>query len=161
MIPPSRIYLDANVLIELFEKRSTEASNLLWDLIGAVGSSAPEFLLSELAITEIAVDPLRKGDQEVFNLYRQHISDKPGLWSVMPVDRQVLEMAANVRARLAGVRLPDAIHLATAILGKCDVFVSNDRRFSRAAMRDPLMPIRTFVTFEPAELLSLIGSIRG
>lgn len=161
MIPPSHIYLDSNVIIELFEKRSTEASKQLWDLIGAVGSGTPEFLMSELTIAEIAVEPMRKGDHEAFNSYRQLIGNKPGLWSVMPIDRQVLEMAARVRARLVSLRLPDAIHLATAVLGKCDVFVSNDRRFGNVAMRDPLMPIRTFVTFETDELLSLIGSIRG
>lgn len=45
----------------------------------------------------------------------------------MPVDRSILVAAARLRAQLT-LRLPDAIHVATALAADCELFVSNDRR---------------------------------
>lgn len=47
--------------------------------------------------------------------------------SVTPVDREVLIEAARLRA-LHRVTLPDAVHLATASIHGCAVFLTNDRR---------------------------------
>lgn len=46
---------------------------------------------------------------------------------VVPVSRDVLIEAARLRA-VANLRLPDAIHGATATLTGCETFLTNDRR---------------------------------
>jgi predicted nucleic acid-binding protein len=46
----------------------------------------------------------------------------------LPVTADVLESMARLRAALPAMRTPDAIHIATAQLAKCDVFLTNDRR---------------------------------
>ena len=42
-------------------------------------------------------------------------------------DRTILVEAARQRATL-GMRMPDAIHVATALAAGCDAFLTNDRR---------------------------------
>lgn len=44
-----------------------------------------------------------------------------------PVSRDVLLAAARLRAEI-GLKLPDAIHVATAQLTGCDQFLTNDAR---------------------------------
>ncbi len=46
---------------------------------------------------------------------------------MLSVERAILIEAAHLQARL-GLRLPDAIHVATAVAAGCDVLLSNDRR---------------------------------
>jgi predicted nucleic acid-binding protein len=43
----------------------------------------------------------------------------------------VLREAARLRATIAGLRAPDAIHAATALLSGCALFVTNDAGFKR------------------------------
>jgi predicted nucleic acid-binding protein len=52
-------------------------------------------------------------------------------FSVLPVQRDILIDAARLRSGLSSLRLPDAIHVATARASRCSVFVSNDRRLRR------------------------------
>ncbi len=49
---------------------------------------------------------------------------------MVPITQAVLEEAANLRATL-GLRTPDAIHLAAALLNGCALLVTNDRAFRR------------------------------
>jgi predicted nucleic acid-binding protein len=43
----------------------------------------------------------------------------------------VLRQAAVLRATIPSLRTPDAIHAATALLGNCDMFLTNDPGFRR------------------------------
>ena len=47
--------------------------------------------------------------------------------AVVPVERPILIEAARQRAALR-LRMPDAIHVATAVTAGCDVFLTNDSR---------------------------------
>lgn len=51
------------------------------------------------------------------------------LTSFMLVDRDILITAARLRAE-QGLKLPDAIHAATAQLTHCERWLTNDARFS-------------------------------
>ncbi|MEH2396173.1 PIN domain-containing protein [Nostoc sp.] len=48
--------------------------------------------------------------------------------TVIPVSRQVLIEAAKLRASI-NIKLPDAIHAATALLTQCSTLLTNDQRF--------------------------------
>ena len=48
--------------------------------------------------------------------------------SLLTLTSQVLDRAARLRAAVSSLRLPDAIHLATAHSEGCDLVVTNDRR---------------------------------
>ena len=48
------------------------------------------------------------------------------------VTSELTEAECLVKPAGAGVKLPDAIHVASAHLGGCEVFISNDRRLASA-----------------------------
>lgn len=57
---------------------------------------------------------------------------------MVPVTAYILEQAALLRAnsklgKLPSLKLPDAIHLATAVRERCDVLVTNDSALRKAA----------------------------
>jgi predicted nucleic acid-binding protein len=146
-----QIYLDTNVFIEMFETRSP-ASSLLWDLFGRAYTSGITFISSELTLAEILVRPIAEAHKtqnwRQVSDYREQIADKDGFQTIAPVSRDVLDYAANIRALVKGVKLPDAIHLATAVIQKCDFFLSNDRPLAdRVLNATPRFPIRQFVHF--------------
>ena len=49
---------------------------------------------------------------------------------MLPIMQSVLEVAANLRATL-GLKTPDALHAATALLNGSTLFVTNDSAFHR------------------------------
>ena len=49
--------------------------------------------------------------------------------TLLPVSRSILVAAANLRATFGSqVKLPDAIHLASALEQSCTTFITNDKR---------------------------------
>jgi predicted nucleic acid-binding protein len=56
------------------------------------------------------------------------IPDPTSALQVVPISREILEEAARLRA-MTKLKLPDAIHLATATLNGCDCFLTNDDSF--------------------------------
>jgi predicted nucleic acid-binding protein len=76
-----------------------------------------------LALTETLIQPLRNGDTELVAIYERLFDT---LVQPLPVSREVLIFAAQLRAQTPSLKTPDAIHLATATLAKADAFVSGD-----------------------------------
>jgi len=122
----SRIYLDTNVFIAAYETRSARSDHAWW-VLDAV--EAGEFLAvtSELTLAEMLVRPLQDGDKELAARYQDIVTSSDEL-SVSPVDRKTLIEAAMLRSFSRSLKLPDAIHVATARLCGCDFIVSDDRR---------------------------------
>jgi uncharacterized protein len=52
---------------------------------------------------------------------------------VLPIEREVFRRAAQLRADFAGLKTPDAIHLATALHYGSDEFWTNDNRLNHIA----------------------------
>jgi len=84
---------------------------------------------SVLVLTEVLVQPLRKGLLELAAQFRDILSSS-GLIQLRPVDAATAEMAAQLRATY-GLRTPDALHLGSAITSGCQVFLTNDADFKR------------------------------
>jgi predicted nucleic acid-binding protein len=72
------------------------------------------------------VQPFAIGREDIAATYADLLSASDRL-AMVPVDRAVLVEAARQRAAL-GLRMPDAIHVASALAAKCGVFLTNDRR---------------------------------
>jgi predicted nucleic acid-binding protein len=81
---------------------------------------------SVLTLTEVLVHPMRHGDQELADQYRQILLQASEVTTV-PVSEMIAEEAAQLRAR-HGLRTPDAIQLATAIHSGASSFLTNDSR---------------------------------
>lgn len=106
-----RVYLDTNVFIygiEGFERFENE----IGALFGAVDRGDIEAATSELTLTEALVKPFREGNATHQQIYQEALQNRAS-FHLVPVIRPILVEAARLRA-LTGLRLPDAIHLATA-----------------------------------------------
>lgn len=126
----TRIYLDANVFISAYETRGARSDHAWW-LLEAVEAREFRAVTSELALAEVLVGPFQDGDDELAGHYRDIFTSEDD-FAVLPVERNVLVEAAMLRGMTRSLKLPDAIHVATARLAGCEVIVSDDRRLPRA-----------------------------
>lgn len=82
---------------------------------------------SDLTLAEVLVKPMQDQNERLQDAYRQFLRPTSVL-RMEPITREILEHAAGIRAA-AELKLPDAIHLATAVSSRCDSFLTNDQAF--------------------------------
>lgn len=112
-----KIYFDTNIFIYFIEVYNINEKSFLEKII-----SSNQIVTSELTIAECF------GNENTKEEYRELIFDKKIL--VKKVDREVLEKSAEIKNNY-NLKLPDAIHAATAILNGCDVIYTNDKDFKK------------------------------
>jgi predicted nucleic acid-binding protein len=118
-----RLYLDANVfvyIVEGFEMYKEALGALLRDM----DEGRVVAITSELTLAEVLVKPIQTGRADLVRAYETMISPGRGR-EIMPVSRDILREAARLRASTS-LRLPDAIHVATAKLSNCHSVITND-----------------------------------
>jgi predicted nucleic acid-binding protein len=121
-----RVYLDSNVFIAAMENPGAHSDHAWW-IINAVEESQIVGVTSEITLAEILVKPIELGDRDLAAAYEQMIVPS-AMFEVLQVRREILIGAAQMRARRSSIRLPDAIHVSTALASRCSHFVSDDRR---------------------------------
>jgi predicted nucleic acid-binding protein len=126
-----RVYLDANVLIAAFEATGARSDHAWW-ILDAIEAGEFVAVTSELTLAEVLVRPLQEGDDELARRYQEIVAPSSSI-EVPVVDRRVLVEAAILRTMSRSLRLPDAIHVATARLAGCRHIISDDRRIPFAA----------------------------
>ncbi|NEP85081.1 MAG: type II toxin-antitoxin system VapC family toxin [Okeania sp. SIO3B3] len=72
------------------------------------------------------VKPLIDNNAKVCSVYENAIQSSQVL-EVVPINRTILRESARLRSTI-NIRLPDAIHAATAILNECEIFLTNDKQ---------------------------------
>nr|WP_299498285.1 PIN domain-containing protein [uncultured Rhizobium sp.] len=165
MTAVKRVYLDTNVFIMLAEKTHETQQRLVALLAGQPSDSQPRFATSELTLSELLVKPYREQDESLILKYDS--LTQPSEWlDLRPVDRDVLYHAAVLRAQYGHLKLPDAIHLSSAIGQGCSHFLIDDRGIRdsyevRHHRHDSLPGIATLSVVHPDEptLTSLIESL--
>ena len=128
------VYVDTNAVIYRIERIEPylTASAPLWD---GLDQGIVQVETSELTLLEVLVKPLRDGNASLVTLYRTVLLGTAG-FRCLPVSLRVLELAAELRAR-HGLKTPDAIHAATALVQGSVLFVTNDAGFRRV----PTLPV--------------------
>jgi predicted nucleic acid-binding protein len=128
------IYLDSNVFIYFFEG-GTETAQPICELFAfaetgsATGGALTNFFVtSELTLAEVLSS--RKTTEDARQLYIDLILDSSFI-AVAPVRRDILFTTAEIR-RKAGLKLTDAIHVATAVHHGCSILISSDSDMKRA-----------------------------
>ncbi len=73
---------------------------------------------------------------------------------ILPVDQMTTNVAAALRARKRGLKLPDAIHIATALNFNCKRFLTADKGIKGPISRppDPLRNARGYGYHSDREL---------
>ena len=123
-----KVYLDANIFIYSVEMIAPWA-NELNDVFVGLKSSEFSAVTSSLSLSECLVLPFKQNRQDLVQVYRKTFLPRSFL-NVSPIDNDVLIFAANVRAQ-TGLKLPDAIHAATALTQQCTAMLTNDPGFKR------------------------------
>lgn len=121
-----RVYLDANIIIYAVEGFAVYAVQLQ-ALLNAIDAGEIITVTSELALAETLVKPLKDQQPVIQQAYRTFLTPTAA-FEVVPIHRAILEDAAQWRATTK-LKLPDAIHLATALHKQCDSFLTNDVTF--------------------------------
>lgn len=120
------IYVDTNVFVKAFESTGA-SSDHAWHILDAVTDGRIRAVTSELTLAELLPKPLELGSKLLVDLYSGLIKTEGNLL-VVPVSKMILIGSAHLRAVHAPTRLPDAIHIATALESGCIAMVSDDLR---------------------------------
>ena len=121
------VYLDTPAVIYSVERNEPYLTLLapVWRQ-----AEAGQFVVvcSELVITETLVRPIREGNTALESDFRA-VFAAPEV-QLVPVTRRLWEDTARLRAE-TGLKIPDALHAATALRAGCALFITNDTDFRR------------------------------
>lgn len=120
-----KAYFDTNLFIYLIEENPQYKENVV-ALIQHLETIGCKIFTSELTLAECLVKPFSDNDINSQENYKASIKSSKFL-TVIPVSSEILIKAAQLRGSLKN-KLPDSIHLASAIKSGCDIFVGNDKK---------------------------------
>lgn len=83
---------------------------------------------SEMARLECRIKPIRDGSLTLLQDFDDYFAST--ITEIVPITRDVIDRATDIRAQF-NFKTPDSIHLAAAVVSKCDVFLMNDHRLNR------------------------------
>lgn len=149
MTLPASIYLDTNVLI-LFKEVQIPEQEQLAALLAACRISGKIPFTSLLTYSELLVKPLADGNRELIETYESWLGGDFWLKTVPPLPA-VLLTASLIRAQSSKTKLPDAIHLASAIFAGCSVFLSADTGLTD--IDELIHPVRGKLPIQPLKVL--------
>ena len=120
-----KVYLDANFFIYVLEAAEPWA-RAAREVLEALDRGELTAVTSELSLAECLVKPLELRHSDIAEAYLEFLNDHHFL-AIGPVTREILIEAARLRG-LSRIKLPDAIHAATALQKGCSSFLTNDDR---------------------------------
>src|SRR5690349_10472427 len=119
----SRIYLDACCIIYLVEAASPFHATIVSRLLRHQADPGSRLITSRLSWLECRIRPLKDNDHKLLAAYDQLFEANRML--IAEITAEVVANAAILRARY-GFKTPDAIHLASAIEEKAELFLTGD-----------------------------------
>jgi predicted nucleic acid-binding protein len=123
------ICLDTNCVIYLIENNPIWGPKVVTRLATA-RTAGDTIAVCDLARSECLIGPLKNNDIALLADYQRFFAN-PAV-QALPLTVTVCERAAEVRVASAmRFELPDALHLAAAILHGCGLFLTNDARLAR------------------------------
>lgn len=128
-----RVFWDSNIFIYYLQGRS-EFTVETRELRTRMQLRGDTLLSSVLTVGELLAGPIQS-DPALARTLRSSLVDAATL---IPFDLAAAEQFAVIRSD-RGIKAPDAIQLACAAVGGCDLFVTNDERLSRRIV--PGVPI--------------------
>ena len=119
-----RLYLDTAPVIYVVE----QVPDFSQKILHYIQKPDIELVVSDLTWMECRVKPLNENKETLLADYDKFFSQS--VIEIVELSRRVLERAAHIRSQY-NIKTPDAIHLGAAIISKCDIFLTNDRRLER------------------------------
>jgi len=120
--------LDTNLFIYAFEQHP-QYGETVKVILEEVEEGTVAAFTSTITLTEILTKPIREGNETLEKRYRLLFTHFPNL-TVVPVNVNVAERAAYLRGKY-GLKMPDALIVASAIVSEVDLFITNDQRLAQ------------------------------
>lgn len=117
------IMLDTNAII-YFLDGTPDLIDLMLALFELVEQDRLKVTLSVINEAELLVKPYRENNTAAIEAVNFFLEEFPNI-KISPLNREISRQAAKIRAE-SGLRLPDAMILATAINNHCDLLLGND-----------------------------------
>ncbi len=118
-----RLYLDTSVILRYVEASGLEREAAVRWVEKAASIPNGTILGSKLVRAECLVMPFRNRDQALVEKYEAFFRDSGIV--LVDISGEILELATHIFADHR-IRMADAIHTATAILGNCDALIAKD-----------------------------------
>ena len=122
------VHLDAGVVIGLQDANDAHHTSAHLALV-RISRDGHGLAMAASAFAECLVGPYRRGKASV-DIVRSLFERLP--ITIVALDSEIAATAARLRAQHAGLRLPDALVIATAISRAADQLVTTDRRWPSA-----------------------------
>jgi len=119
------VCLDTNILIYLLEGNDALARPLA-QLKDAIEYRKARFIVSALAFSEILPPAAVRGNRAAVEQVCAFLAN-PKAFEIAPADTQICIQAGLLRGAFRR-KIPDAIHVATALVSGCDCLLTNDDR---------------------------------
>ena len=136
---------DANCFIYALERAGSDRGRFI---LGQLFDGNHRVIASTMALSEFLVSPYRQGTAAEVAAVRAGFQSLPGL-ELLPLTNEIADQAARIRAA-TNLQLPDAIHIATALVAGAEAFLTNDRQLLRALDELPILILEDVVGTRPA-----------
>jgi predicted nucleic acid-binding protein len=121
----ARILVDSAPIIYVLEGHKRFGARFT-PLFEAHAAERLRFAVTTITVAEVLTGPLRAGDEALARRYRAILET----WQQISLDMDIAESAARLRAAL-GLKLADAVQVASALAIDAAALVTHDRDFSR------------------------------
>ena len=128
LVKGKTVFLDTAPFIYFIEKNS-RYHDLIKLVISLIDTQEAQGITSTITLLEVLVHPLRDGNKKLADRYKEILLSSNGL-RTYEISHEISERAVLLRAK-HGLRTPDAIQLATALISKADCFLTNDPAFKK------------------------------
>ena len=119
-----RVYFDTNIFIYLLEHHPDLGEVCLSIVQSAVDKELDGYS-GELVLAELLVKPLKDNNARAVQAVKDLFTNDTRI-ELLPHTKTAFITAAHLRANYK-IKLPDALHIATAVENHMDIFLSNDR----------------------------------
>lgn len=123
-----KVYLDTNIFIYALEAMEPWATHLR-EAFTSLEAGEWHAVTSSLSIAECLVKPFDTERDDMVAAYRAALSPSQYL-HIAPLCEEILVDAARLRAKHK-FKLPDALHIATALNHGCTAMLTNDSQFCK------------------------------
>ena len=123
-----KIFLDTAPIIYFLDKNSvfkTNADKIFEDIL----ITGYKLFTSSVTCTEYLVHPYRTDDEESIKIFWNFVYEFN--LNIRRIDIAVAVEAAKIRAEYRHIKTADALQLAAAICGGCDLFLTNDKQLKQ------------------------------
>ena len=122
------VTVDTAPLIYLMEDHPTLLPPFL-SIFERIEAGALKGVIASVTLAEFLCGPLRDTDEILAGRYYQALVNSHN-WHIQALDAPLSFSAARIRARY-GLKLPDAIQVATAIHSQSSALITHDRDFAQ------------------------------